>query len=101
MNDVVVLMDDRKKFQSFQDRKLRVNEEDSGTLKKSRTEGKFHEALLDRSVTFTSAPVNEMIPPPCFHGNPSVLTELWDGFYRAQTSVCLVAYLRTDNGSNA
>ncbi|NP_001187983.1 protein FRG1 [Ictalurus punctatus] len=37
-----------KKFQSFQDRKLRVNEEDSGTLKKSRTEGKFHEALLDR-----------------------------------------------------
>ncbi|XP_042575020.1 protein FRG1 [Cyprinus carpio] len=37
-----------KKFQSFQDRKLRVNEGDSGTLKKARTEGKFHEALLDR-----------------------------------------------------
>ncbi|MCJ8749286.1 hypothetical protein PDJAM_G00174640 [Pangasius djambal] len=37
-----------KKFQSFQDRRLRVNEEDSGTLKKARTEGKFHEALLDR-----------------------------------------------------
>lgn len=44
-------MDDRKKFQSFQDRKLRVNEDDSGMLKKARTEGKFHEALLDRSQT--------------------------------------------------
>ncbi|XP_076869810.1 protein FRG1 [Brachyhypopomus gauderio] len=37
-----------KKFQSFQDRRLRVNEEDSGTLKRARTDGKFHEALLDR-----------------------------------------------------
>lgn len=37
-----------KKFQSFQDRRLRVNEEDTSTLKKARTDGKFHEALLDR-----------------------------------------------------
>ncbi|KAF1395429.1 hypothetical protein PFLUV_G00011420 [Perca fluviatilis] len=37
-----------KKFQSFQDRRLRVNEEDSSTLKRARTDGKFHEALLDR-----------------------------------------------------
>ncbi|XP_037546394.1 protein FRG1 [Nematolebias whitei] len=37
-----------KKFQSFQDRRLRVNEDDSSTLKKARTDGKFHEALLDR-----------------------------------------------------
>ncbi|XP_070683749.1 protein FRG1 [Pempheris klunzingeri] len=37
-----------KKFQSFQDRRLRVNEEDASSLKKSRMEGKFHETLLDR-----------------------------------------------------
>ncbi|KAM9362898.1 protein FRG1 [Symphorus nematophorus] len=37
-----------KKFQSFQDRRLRVNEEDACVLKKARTDGKFHEALLDR-----------------------------------------------------
>ncbi|KAM3865532.1 protein FRG1 [Diretmus argenteus] len=37
-----------KKFQSFQDRRLRVNEEDKSTLKKARMDGKFHESLLDR-----------------------------------------------------
>ncbi|XP_061768858.1 protein FRG1 [Nerophis ophidion] len=37
-----------KKFQSFQDRRLRVNEDESSKLKKARLDGKFHEALLDR-----------------------------------------------------
>ncbi|TNN89670.1 Protein FRG1 [Liparis tanakae] len=37
-----------KKFQSFQDRRLRVNEGDPSTLKRARTDGKFHETLLDR-----------------------------------------------------
>ncbi|KAG7221881.1 hypothetical protein INR49_016907 [Caranx melampygus] len=37
-----------KKFQSFQDRRLRVNEDDPNTLKKARMDGKFHETLLDR-----------------------------------------------------
>ncbi|XP_072240931.1 protein FRG1 [Leuresthes tenuis] len=37
-----------KKFQSFQDRHLRINEDDPSKLKKARMDGKFHEALLDR-----------------------------------------------------
>ena len=38
----------RKKFQSFQDRRLRINEEDRAALKKAKEEGDFHEKLLDR-----------------------------------------------------
>ncbi|XP_072040410.1 protein FRG1-like [Amphiura filiformis] len=37
-----------KKFQSFQDRRLKVNEGDRGELKKAREKGKLHESLLDR-----------------------------------------------------
>lgn len=37
-----------KKFQSFQDRRLRVNEGDSGKLDTAKTDGKLHEVLLDR-----------------------------------------------------
>lgn len=38
----------RKKYQSFQDHKLRVNTESRGGLQKARQEGKLHEVLLDR-----------------------------------------------------
>ncbi|XP_064638083.1 protein FRG1-like [Lineus longissimus] len=37
-----------KKFQSFQDRRLKLNQDDKGELKRARKEGDFHEALLDR-----------------------------------------------------
>ncbi|XP_071949607.1 protein FRG1-like [Antedon mediterranea] len=37
-----------KKFQSFEDRRLRINQEDSGNLERARTTGKLHEELLDR-----------------------------------------------------
>lgn len=37
-----------KKFQSFQDRRLRVNADDVSHLKDARREGKLHEKLLDR-----------------------------------------------------
>ena len=38
----------RKKFQSFQDRKIKLNAEDRSEVKKARVEGNLHEVLLDR-----------------------------------------------------
>nr|KAI8734062.1 protein FRG1-like isoform X2 [Biomphalaria glabrata] len=38
----------KKKFQSFQDRRLRVSEADKKDLKKAKREGDLHEVMLDR-----------------------------------------------------
>ena len=38
----------RKKFQSWEDRRVRVSEESRDKLESARREGKLHEALLDR-----------------------------------------------------
>ena len=37
-----------KKFQSFQDRNLRLSEEDNKKLKKARMQGTLHEEMLNR-----------------------------------------------------
>ena len=58
-----------KKFQSFQDRRIRVNPEDRVVVKKAKVDGNLHEVLLDRSVDSNSliAPNNNAL-----HGYSSV-----------------------------
>ena len=46
----------RKKFQSFQDRKIKLNAEDRTEVKKARVEGNLHEVLLDRYQCMLSLP---------------------------------------------
>lgn len=43
-----VVVFDRKKFQSFQDRRLRVNPGEKSALKIAKGDGKLHEVMLDR-----------------------------------------------------
>lgn len=38
----------RKKFQKFQDKKLRINKSDVKELEAAKEEGNLHETLLDR-----------------------------------------------------
>lgn len=44
----IILYGSSKKFQKFQDKKLRVNESGVSELKRAREEGTLHETLLDR-----------------------------------------------------
>lgn len=37
-----------KKFQKFQDKKLRINKDDKKSLEEAKTTGSLHECLLDR-----------------------------------------------------
>ena len=45
---IVFISQNRKKFQSFTDHKLRVSQESTDSLYTSIREGKLHETLLDR-----------------------------------------------------
>lgn len=44
----IILLSLRKKFQSFQDRRIKVSEEEVSNVKRAKTEGNLHEVLLDR-----------------------------------------------------